>query len=193
MNKLLVVVDMVNGFVNEGNLADKNINRIVPNIEKLINQAINHGDKIVAFVDTHKKGDPEFERFPEHCIAGSRECELVPELKKYFDQMIMIEKNTTNGFNTQKFKRLILVNNFSEIKVCGCCTDICVKDFTQSVLRFLKATSSRTQVKIVADACDTFGKEGHEPNAVNLETLKELQKKGAIITKTKEKTDEKNY
>lgn len=192
MNKLLVVVDMVNGFVSEGKLADKNINRIVPNIEKLIEEAIRHGDKIVAFVDTHEKGDPEFERFPEHCLRGSRECELVPELKKYFDQMIIIPKNTTNGFNTQQFKRLVSVNDFSEIKVCGCCTDICVKDFTISALRFLRATSSRAQVKVVADACDTFGGEGHEADLVNLATLKELQKLGAIITKTKEKNNEKN-
>lgn len=30
MNKLLVVVDMIEGFVNFGKLSDKNINRIVP-------------------------------------------------------------------------------------------------------------------------------------------------------------------
>lgn len=55
MNKLLVVVDMVNGFINMGKLSDKHINRIVPNVEKLIKDAIKGGDKIVAFVDIHEK------------------------------------------------------------------------------------------------------------------------------------------
>lgn len=192
MNKLLVVVDMVNGFINMGKLSDKHINRIVPNVEKLIINAIKGGDKIVTFVDTHEKNDIEFQNYPEHCLRGTKECELIPELQKYKDQMIIIDKNTTNGFNTTKFKRLLTVNNFSEIKVCGCCTDICVKEFSESLLRFLKATSSNTKVKVVADACDTFGADGHEADDVNIKTMKYLQKMGAVISKTKEKFDEKN-
>ena len=38
MKKLLLVIDMVNGFVKEGALADEYINNITPNIIKLIEE-----------------------------------------------------------------------------------------------------------------------------------------------------------
>lgn len=193
MNKLLVVVDMIEGFVNFGKLSDKNINRIVPNVENLIKEAIKSGDKIIAFIDTHKKDDAELIKYPEHCIGGTRECELIPELQKYKNQMLIIEKNTTDGFQVPRCKRLVATNNFSEVKICGCCTDICVKDFTESLLKFYEITKSSTKVKIMSDACDTFWTKGHNADEVNQKTMRELQKKGAIISKTKEKCDEKNY
>ena len=40
MKKLLVIIDMINGFVKEGALADKQINNITPNIIKLIEEYI---------------------------------------------------------------------------------------------------------------------------------------------------------
>lgn len=192
MNKLLVVVDMVNGFINMDKLSDKRINRIVPNVEKLIKDALSHGDKIVAFVDTHEKNDVEFQNYPEHCLRGTKECELIPELQKYKNQMLIIEKNTTNGFETPQFKRLIASNDFLEVKICGCCTDICVKHLTESLLRFLRITKSSTRVRVVMDACDTFEKDGHIADEVNYDSMRQLRLRGAIISKTEGKTSEKN-
>ena len=103
---LLVVVDMVNGFINEGNLADKSINRITGNVVSLVEDAIQNGVNIIAFKDTHTENDVEFNSFPPHCIKGTSECELIPELKIYEDFMYVIEKPTTNGFETEKFKNL---------------------------------------------------------------------------------------
>ena len=80
---LLVVVDMVNGFINEGNLADKSINRITSNVVSLVEDAIQNNINIVAFKDTHTENDVEFNNFPPHCIKGTNECELIPELKIY--------------------------------------------------------------------------------------------------------------
>ena len=40
MKKLLLVIDMVNGFVKEGALADKEIDNITPNIINLIKKYI---------------------------------------------------------------------------------------------------------------------------------------------------------
>ncbi len=189
MNNLLVVVDMVEGFINQGALADKNINRIVPNIEALISKAIYQGDKVIAFIDTHKKDDVEFEKYPPHCIEGTSECDLVPELRKYKDYMFLIPKNTTNGFNTKQFKRLVTLNKFSEIKVCGCCTDICVKDFTESLLKYNHIVGASTIVKVMSDACDTFNAPNHNADEINKKTFKELQTKGATISSSTKQKD----
>lgn len=36
LKKLLVVVDMVNGFIKEGKMSDKDINHITPRIKRLV-------------------------------------------------------------------------------------------------------------------------------------------------------------
>ena len=77
--KILIVVDMINGFVEEGAMADKYISHIIPEIEKLIQE-----NKEVIFIkDCHNKDCAEFKSYPEHCIKGTKEAEIVDELKKY--------------------------------------------------------------------------------------------------------------
>ena len=71
MENLLVVVDMVNGFINEGALADKKIDKITPRVEELILRAKQKNMKIIAFKDCHTKDDIEFLSFPPHCIKGT--------------------------------------------------------------------------------------------------------------------------
>ena len=47
MKKLLLVIDMVNGFVKEGALADKAINNITPNIINLIKKYVQEENDII--------------------------------------------------------------------------------------------------------------------------------------------------
>lgn len=167
MENLLVVIDMVNGFVNFGNLADKKINRIVPSIKSLIENSLKNGDKIVAFKDTHSEDDIEFQTYPVHCVRGSEECTLIPELAIFETRMQIIEKPTTNGFITQEFQKLISENNFDKISVCGCCTDICVSNFLESLNGYLKMANKKTEVIVFEDAVDTFNSEGHNADEIN--------------------------
>ena len=174
--KMLVVIDMVEGFVNFGNLADKNINRIVPKIVSLVERSLREGWTVVAFKDTHEKDDVEFENYPPHCVKGSKECELIPELKKFENQMVVIEKNTTDGFKTRRFKELLKFNDFDEIHVSGCCTDICVANFLKSLSNHLKINSQKTKIFVEADAVDTFNAPAHEADEINLNCLKSFKK-----------------
>ena len=184
MKRLVVIVDMVNGFVNFGNLADKNINRIVPNCVKLVQTALENGDHVVAFKDCHSINDPEFKQFLLHCLRGTKECELVPELKPYERFMTVIEKPTTNGFKTKAFRELIESESFDEIVVAGCCTDICVANFLESLHEYLQETKQNTTLYVAADAVDTFGGENHDPDEVNKECLEMFKEKyGAVIFK----------
>lgn len=181
MKRMLVVVDMVNGFVNEGALADKNINKITPNIVDLIEKANRNGYVIVAFRDCHSVDDKEFEVFPPHCIKGSSESELIPELKEYEDIMIDIEKNTTNGFITEEFMDIAKNIEFDEVLVTGCCTDICVNGFVNSYLEFNKANGRKTKIRVDASSCYTFNGEGHDAELMHKQALKQMEDAGAII------------
>ena len=171
---LLVVVDMVNGFINEGNLADKSINRITNNVVSLVEDAIQNGVNIVAFKDTHTENDVEFNSFPPHCIKGTNECELIPELKIYEDFMYVIEKPTTNGFETDKFKNLMKCVKFDNIYVCGCCTDICVNNFVNSLNNYILKNYLKTNIIVVQDAVDTFNAKNHNADEVNNKYLTEM-------------------
>jgi len=177
---LLVVVDMVNGFTSFGALADTRIQAIIPNIERAVKIAKSKGYMMVAFKDCHQMGDEEFKTFPPHCLKGTAEAELVPELKKYEKDFFVIEKNTTNGFNTYAFKKLITSFIFDNVYVVGCCTDICVKDFSLSLKNFLNKNQIKTNVTVLSDMVSTFDSPTHSAYDATKETFEQL--KGAGIT-----------
>ena len=185
MKELLVVVDMVNGFVNEGVLGDKKINKITPYIVGLVKHAKSKGIDVVAFRDCHSKNDPEFKLFPPHCIKGTSESELIPELKPFANYMIDIPKTTTNGFKTTKFQQLILKEKYDKIFVVGCCTDICVKDFTESYLSFIKRNNLNTKIFVFEDACYTFDAPNHNAEQTHKRAIYNMAQKGAVVVNAK--------
>lgn len=178
---LLIVVDMVNGFVEGGALADKNIHRIVPNIIAKIEEAKKNGTPIIAFRDSHSMTDEEFKAYPPHCLKGTWESELIDELKPYEKDMIVIEKNTTNGFKTAQMRQILENHEFGRIDITGCCTDICVYDLTQSLLKYFADKGIKTQIDIDEASVDTFGGEGHNADKVNVQTLAELNSLGVNV------------
>lgn len=103
MKKLLLVIDMVNGFVKEGALADKAINNITPNIINLIKKYVQEENDIISIQEGHNENSKEFKNFPKHCILGTEEAELIEELKPYESNMKLIRKNSTSGFLTKEF------------------------------------------------------------------------------------------
>lgn len=56
MNKLLVVIDMVNGFVSSGALADPKMKRIVPKLVELIDEYLQNEEKVFFVRDAHDVG-----------------------------------------------------------------------------------------------------------------------------------------
>ena len=191
MKDLLVVVDMVNGFIHFGALADKNINKITPTIVSLIEKAKEQGMDIVAFKDCHTINDIEFKTFPPHCLKGTWESDLIPELKPYEKDMVIIPKNTTNGFITNTFKNIAIKNKYDRVFVVGCCTDICVKDFTGSYLTFIKKLNRHTKIIVFEDACYTFDGENHNAEAEHKKALSYLKHKGAYIATAKQCVSQK--
>ena len=185
MKDLLVVVDMVNGFVNVGALADKKINKITPTIVSLIKKAKEIGMDIVDFRDCHSNDDEEFKVFPPHCLKGSIESELIAELKPYAKDMIDIPKTTTNGFITKKFLEIVKANKYDRVFVVGCCTDICVKNFVDSYLNFNKKYNRNTKVVVFEDACYTFDGKDHNAENEHKKAISYLKHRGAYIATAK--------
>ena len=55
MKKLLVIIDMVNGFTKEGPMADRGINHINEKIIELINEFVQKDYDIISIQEGHKE------------------------------------------------------------------------------------------------------------------------------------------
>ena len=183
MKKLLLVIDMVNGFVKEGALADKKINTITPNIIKLIEEYIKNNDDIISIQEGHSKQSKEFENFPEHCILGTEEAELISELLPYKDKMKVIRKNSTCGFVTKDFMEYMEENKskLEEIVLTGCCTDLCVMNFALPLKTYINEYNLNIKVKIFKDAVDTYDLPTHSRQEHNEMAFKIMKQNGIEI------------
>lgn len=126
MANAVLVIDMLRGFMEEQCplYCGAKARRIIPNIQRLLEKEISQGSKIFYLCDSHDADDLEFKMFPPHCIAGTAEAEIIPELTKYTGEIIT-KKRYSAFYGTdleQKLKKL----KPEKIIVCGVCTDICV-------------------------------------------------------------------
>lgn len=158
----LVIIDMVNGFMVEGPMADASIRNIIGNIIELIKCFKQSDSPILAFLDRHPGDAKEFSAYPAHCIAGTSESEWVDELKPYSNDVTFIEKNSVNGFLSPMFQEWLKLNgNFREYVITGCVTDICVLQFASTLQAYIHQNNLDSVVSVVENAVDTFDAPDH--------------------------------
>ncbi len=160
LRSLLIIVDMVNGFVKEGALADSNIQKIIPRQLELLKQYLNKKSAVVFIKDTHEKESSEFKNFPPHCIKGTEEAELVDDLLPYVKQGISIEKNSTSFMEAPDFRKLMeKTNHLKEISIVGCCTDICIANGAIALSNYLDQQNRNVDIIVHQDATATYDEE----------------------------------
>jgi len=126
MANAVLVVDMLRGFLEEDYplyCGDKS-RRIIPNVQNLLEKELSLGSSVFFLCDRHAPDDEEFKMFPPHCIEGTPEVEVIPELAGYKGEIIP-KRRFSAFFDT------LLADKMKQLKpdkviVCGVCTDICV-------------------------------------------------------------------
>lgn len=183
MKKLLLVIDMINGFVKEGALADKYINNITPNIIRIIEEYIQEGNDIISIQEGHNKSSKEFESFPMHCIIGTKEAELIDELLPYKEKMKVIRKNSTCGFVTEEFLNYLKQNEreLEEITLTGCCTDLCVMNFALPLKNYINEKDLNIKVTIYENCVETYDLPIHNREEYNEMAFKIMKQNGIEI------------
>ena len=161
---MLIVVDMVNGFVREGVLHDEKIADVIPRQIELIKEAKARGDLIVFIKDTHDEDAVEFKRFggTKHCVRGTSEANLVDELLPFEndEDTISIEKNSTSYMEAPEFRELIAgLTNLERVDVVGCCTDICDFNGTMGLANYLDQNNRNVDLRVHTDAVATYAQE----------------------------------
>jgi nicotinate phosphoribosyltransferase len=155
MANAVLVIDMLRGFMEEScplycGAASR---RIIPNIQKLLEKELAQDSKVFYICDSHDKDDLEFKMFPSHCIAGTAEAEVIPELAKYPGEVIR-KKRYSAFYGTdleQRLKRL----KPAKLIVCGVCTDICVCHTVAN------ARNRDYQVEVPVDCVASFDEKAH--------------------------------
>ncbi len=155
MAKAVLVIDMVRGFLEEGYplYCGARVRRIIPNIKALLEKEIAQGSKVFFLCDRHSPNDPEFKIFPPHCLEGTAEAEVIPELVQYQGEVIP-KGHYSAFFDTpldQKLSRL----KPEKLIVCGVCTDICVLHTVAD------ARNRGYQVEVPADCVAAFSDRAH--------------------------------
>lgn len=176
----LIVVDMVNGFVNEGVLHDKNIRKIVPRQLELLEEAEKKGSLIILVKDTHNKNATEFKRFGNttHCIQGTSEAELIDELKPFEqkDNVITVEKNSTSLMESPEFREIVRqAENLKEVNFVGCCTDICVFNGAMGLANYYDEWNRDVTINVHEDAIATYSEDEREEYVQSAKLLMKQQ------------------
>lgn len=126
MARAVLVVDMLRGFLEEGHplYCGARARRIIPNVQKLLEQEIAQGSRVFYLCDRHTPDDPEFAMFPPHCIEGTEEAEIIPELSRYPGEVV--PKRRFSGFFGTPLEKKLANLKPETIVVCGVLTNICV-------------------------------------------------------------------
>ncbi len=178
---VLMIMDMVNGFVKSGALMDQRIQDLVPGIVKLTEKFVENNLEVLAFADSHQKKSTEFESFIQHCLEGTEESEIIDELKKVGGYKL-IKKNSTNGMYAPEFQKWLSENfNKRTYVIVGDCTDICVLQFALSLRAYYDQHNKQVDIIVVKDLVDTYDLGLHDGDILNLFALYLMHNSGIRV------------
>ena len=183
VKELLITIDMVNGIVKEGSLAAPSIMRVVPRQKELLDEAMNDKDTGMVFIrDSHPIDAVEFKTFGVHCLEGTKETEVIDELKLYESYALEYLKNSTNLiFALGMQQDLLNFYNLERIRLMGCLSEVCVENGAIGLKTFFDQVNRDVEVCVHADAIDTFNASGHEADMVTKNALERMKANGIKI------------
>jgi len=171
--------------------------KLIPNLKRLTDAARRGSVFVIGDACTHAPDDPEFTRFPPHCVRGTPGAEIIPETRaekvlfipnradaaipanfsKF--QQVILEKQTLDVFdNSNTEKVLERVAGFTdadaEIFVFGVVTEYCVRLAAKGLL------NRGRRVALVSDAIETLNAQDGR------KTIEELTSLGARLVTTEE-------
>jgi nicotinamidase/pyrazinamidase len=147
--------------------------KLIPNLDRLTEQARKDRVFLVSDACVHAPDDPEFQRFPPHCVRGTIGAEIIPEtiaqrflilpnrreaavppdLSRY--QQVILEKQTLDVFDNplteiviERLKQFTDAN--AEFVVFGVVTEYCVRCVAKGLLE------RGRRVALVEDAIRTL-------------------------------------
>lgn len=165
-NTLIVLVDVINGFIGEGVYS----NPLAPNIMNTVSQLVDNkeGIQVIALSDAHTEDSFEFDAHPIHALGSTSEAELHKALKKF--DIRVFKKDSINGFFAEGFKEYFDSNHhIDNVVVVGLVTDICVLNFCMTLKTYCNQMRRQLAIHVPITGIESFDIEGiHSATLMNL-------------------------
>lgn len=163
----VLVLDMLEGFTRRGPLTSPRVEALVPRQVEFL--ASLPSDSLVVFLaDRHRPDDVEFDRFPRHCVEGTPESEICPELLEACEragvQPVVVPKTTFSGFYQTDLDRIVREAPNDEWVVIGCVTDCCIE------ANVAELAYRGRRVTVVRDLIDTWDRSAEQARDAGLPT-----------------------
>ncbi|MCI0770409.1 MAG: cysteine hydrolase [Chloroflexi bacterium] len=165
MANVVLVIDMVNGFLQSGNnlYCGDDARGIIPNVQRLIEREQGAGGTVLFLCDTHDPDDLEFEMFPVHCVRGTDEPSVIPELTGYEGRLI--PKRRYSAFFETDLEETLRSLQPDKVIICGVCTDICVMHTAAD------ARNRDYKVEVPANCVASFDEDAHDNALRHMEKI----------------------
>lgn len=184
VERMLIIVDMVNGFTKEGVMHTPYMKKLIPKIKDMIEKFIENDDKVIFIKESHNQNSNEFKKFPKHCIEGNSEALIVDEFQKYVDEDNVYKKNSTSAIFAPNFMEDIKkMKNLKEVVLAGGCTDICVMNLAIPLVNYFDQNDMNVKVVVPTNACDTYDAINHNRDEYNSMAYKLMNQAGIKILK----------
>ena len=186
IEKMAVVVDMIDGFVKYGAMHDKEIANIIPNQIELLRKMQDEQSIIAIVKDTHEEKCKEFDSYPAHCVKGTGEENLVEELREFENENSLVyEKNSTSVAHVPEFfEDIKKMKNLKEIIVMGCCTDICVMQAAIPLKTFINQHDLNIEVIVPKNTVETYNAPVHNREEYNEMSYKLMSQAGIKVVES---------
>ena len=89
--------------------------KIIPNIDRLVDQARQGRVLLISSADAHQLDDPEFQRWPPHCVKGTPGAELIPEARAARLLVIPNQRDFVFPGDLSAFQQILLEKNTLDV------------------------------------------------------------------------------
>jgi len=128
-NTAVIVVDMQNDFTHpEGALYAEKSKEAIYGVNDVLQDAHREGAYIFLTKDTHYEGDPEFEKWGEHCVKGSWGQQINVDIDLSPDVYPVIEKDSYDAFHGTELHDMLQQRGIEEVVICGTLVNVCVQE-----------------------------------------------------------------
>ena len=128
MKRVLMVVDMLNGFLVEGHnlYCGPSGRAIIPFVRHKIKEYHASGEPVIFLCDSHDADDKEFKIFGRHCVTGTAEAEIIAELRPLAKGAIVLPKKKYFDLFTPELDETLRRLAPDVVELVGVCTNICI-------------------------------------------------------------------
>jgi nicotinamidase-related amidase len=121
-------VDLLRGFCEPGYplYCGEPVHPVVSFVRQRAEAYRTVGDPILFSADAHAEDDPESQLYPPHCLAGTKEAEIIPELQEFVTADNVVPKTTLSCFYGTKLQERLNELKPERVELVGVCTNICI-------------------------------------------------------------------